>query len=55
MQQSSGEIAYMLDGTRYTAPARLLHGGVATKASKVLIRKVGDSLVYVEEQGQPTG
>jgi len=50
---SSGEIAYVLDGTRYTAPARLMHSGVAVRSSKVRIRRVGDSLVYVEEQQEP--
>jgi hypothetical protein len=49
-QGMSGEIAYVLDGTRYTAPARLIHDGVATRATKVRIRKVGDNVVYVEEQ-----
>jgi hypothetical protein len=46
----SGEIAYVLDGTRYTAPARLVHEGVALRSSKVRIRKVSENLVYVEEQ-----
>lgn len=46
----SGEIAYVLDGTRYTAPARLVHEGVAVRSSKVRIRRVSDNLVYVEEQ-----
>jgi hypothetical protein len=45
---TSGEIAYVLDGTRYTAPARLVHDGSALRSDKVRIRKVGDNLVYVE-------
>jgi hypothetical protein len=44
----SGEIAYVLDGTRYTAPACLAHGGVAGKSEKVRILRVTDNLVYVE-------
>lgn len=46
----SGEIAYILDGTRYTAPARLVHDGLAGRSEKVRIRKVGDNLVYVEQK-----
>ena len=49
-QGISGEIAYVLDGTRYTAPARLIHEGVALRSSKVRIRRISDNLVYVEEQ-----
>jgi hypothetical protein len=45
-----GEIAYVLDGTRYTAPARLIHEGSVGRADKVRIRKVGSNLVYVEEK-----
>ncbi|MDQ3023047.1 MAG: hypothetical protein M3R04_01485 [bacterium] len=47
---TSGEIAYVLDGTRFTAPARLIHGGSVGRADKVRIRRVGDNLVYVEEK-----
>lgn len=46
----SGEIAYILDGTRYTAPARLLTEGRVAKNEKVRIRRVGPNLVYVEEK-----
>jgi hypothetical protein len=48
-QGVSGEIAYVLDGTRYTAPARLLHEGVASRATKVRIRRIAENVVYVEE------
>jgi len=44
----SGEIAYILDGNRYTAPARLLGEGRAEQHSTVRIRKVDGNIAYVE-------
>jgi membrane protein implicated in regulation of membrane protease activity len=46
----TGEIAYILDGTRYTAPAKLLHAGAVGKTSKVRIRRISGNVVYVEEK-----
>ena len=45
---STGEIAYILDGTRFTAPARLLSGDERIeKRDKVRISKVQGNIVYV--------
>jgi membrane protein implicated in regulation of membrane protease activity len=46
----TGEIAYILDGVRYTAPAKLTHEGAAAKQSKVRIRRIRDNVVFVEEK-----
>jgi membrane protein implicated in regulation of membrane protease activity len=46
----SGEIAYILEGVRYTAPAKLLKEGRIEKRSKVRIKKVRGNVVYVEEK-----
>lgn len=46
----TGEIAYILDGVRYTAPAKLTHAGAALKQSTVRIRRIRDNVVYVEEK-----
>jgi hypothetical protein len=46
----SGEIAYILDGTRFTAPARLTHEGRVPQHGKVRIRRIADNVVYVEEK-----
>ncbi len=43
-----GEIAYILEGVRYTAPARLISEGKAAKYDKVRIRKVRGNMAYVE-------
>jgi membrane protein implicated in regulation of membrane protease activity len=48
--EMSGEIAYELGGTRYTAPARLAKPGRAAQHSKVRIRRVQGNLVTVEPQ-----
>jgi membrane protein implicated in regulation of membrane protease activity len=45
-----GEIAYILGGVRYTAPAKLTHPGGVGKTSKVRIRRIRDNVVYVEEK-----
>jgi len=44
----SGEIAYILEGTRYTAPARLLEGERVEKRQKVRICKMKGNMVYVK-------
>jgi len=46
----AGEIAYVLDGVRYTAPARLAHPGTVGRTEKVRIRRISGNLVYVEEK-----
>jgi len=46
----SGEIAYVLEGTRYTAPARLVGEGRAGRSETVRILRVGSNLVYVEQK-----
>jgi hypothetical protein len=46
----SGEIAYVLGGTRFTAPARLVHEGRVPQHGKVRIRRIADNVVYVEEK-----
>lgn len=46
----TGEIAYILDGMRYTAPAKLLHPGAVGKTSKVRIRRISGNVAYVEEK-----
>ena len=46
----SGEIAYILEGTRYTAPARLLEGDRVEKRSKVRICRMKGNMVYVRPQ-----
>lgn len=43
-----GEIAYILEGVRYTAPARLISEGKVPKYDKVRIRKVRGNMAYVE-------
>ncbi|MCC7479102.1 NfeD family protein [bacterium] len=48
--QMSGEIAYVLGGTRYTAPARLDRPGRVAQHGKVRIRRVQGNVVYVEER-----
>ncbi|MCH7471532.1 NfeD family protein [bacterium] len=45
-----GEIAYVLEGVRYTAPARLLKEGRVGRREKVRIRKVRGNMVYIEEK-----
>jgi membrane protein implicated in regulation of membrane protease activity len=45
-----GEVAYVLDGQRFTSPARLLAGGRAGRKDPVRIVKVEGSTVYVEPQ-----
>lgn len=47
---ASGEIAYILDGTRYTAPARLLGEGRVAQHETVRIRRMKDNIVYVERK-----
>jgi membrane protein implicated in regulation of membrane protease activity len=49
---ASGEIAYVLDGTRYTAPARLLGEGRAAQHETVRIRRMKNNIVYVERKGK---
>ena len=44
------EIAYVLEGVRYTAPARLLREGRIEKRETVRIRKVRGNMVYVEQK-----
>jgi membrane protein implicated in regulation of membrane protease activity len=44
----SGEIAYVLQGTRYTAPARLVRAGRIEKREFVRIKEIKDNIVYVE-------
>jgi len=44
----SGEIAYTLEGVRYTAPARLVQKGHAERREKVRIKGIKDNIVYVE-------
>lgn len=46
----TGEVAYILGGVRYTAPAKLTHEGAVGKQSKVRIRRIRDNVVYVEEK-----
>ncbi len=46
----SGEIAYILGGTRYTAPARLVGPGRVPQHGKVSIRRIQGNMVYVEER-----
>lgn len=48
--EMSGEIAYILGGTRYTAPARLDKPGRIPLHGKVRIRRVSGNMVYVEER-----
>jgi membrane protein implicated in regulation of membrane protease activity len=48
----SGEIAYILDGTRYTAPARLMGEGRIEQHASVRIRRVEGNTVYVEPRGK---
>lgn len=47
---TTGEIAYILDGTRYTAPARLLDEGRVGLRETVRIRRMKDNIVYVERK-----
>jgi len=46
----SGEIAYVLEGVRYTAPARLIEEGKIAKHETVRIRNVRGNMVYVERR-----
>jgi len=46
----SGEIAYVLEGTRYTAPARLAQAGRVEKRQTVRIKAVQGNIVYVEQK-----
>ncbi len=46
----SGEIAYVLEGTRYTAPARLASAGRVEKRENVRIKAVQGNIVYVEQK-----
>ncbi len=46
----SGEIAYVLEGVRYTAPARLVKEGHADRRDKVRIRGIKKNIVYVEQK-----
>jgi hypothetical protein len=46
-QGATGEIAYVLDGTRFTAPARLAGGERIGRREKVRIARVKDNIVYV--------
>jgi len=46
----AGEIAYVLEGVRYTAPARLTHPGIVGRTEKVRIRRISGNIVYVEEK-----
>lgn len=48
--EMSGEIAYILGGTRYTAPARLERPGRIPLRGTVRIRRVQGNMVYVEER-----
>jgi membrane protein implicated in regulation of membrane protease activity len=43
-----GEIAYVVGGTRYTAPARLDTGGAVAGGKSVRIIRVTGSQFYVE-------
>ena len=43
----TGEIAYILGGMRYTAPARLLKEGRVARREKVRIRRIKDNVAYV--------
>jgi membrane protein implicated in regulation of membrane protease activity len=43
-----GEIAYVLRGARYTAPAKLLRGGTAGRSDAVRIVKMDHGTAYVE-------
>lgn len=43
-----GEIAYILDGQRFTSPAKLVEGSYAGRQDPVTIIKVEGSTVYVE-------
>jgi hypothetical protein len=46
----AGEIAYILDGVRYTAPARLAYEGSIAKRSTVRIKRIENNVIYVEEK-----
>lgn len=47
---ATGEVAYILDGTRYTAPARMHGEGGAALHDTVRIRRMQDNVVYVERK-----
>lgn len=47
---ATGEVAYILDGTRYTAPARMHGEGGAAQHETVRIRRLQDNVVYVERK-----
>jgi membrane protein implicated in regulation of membrane protease activity len=47
-----GEVAFVMQGTRYTAPARLARGERAGRADSVRIVKVEAGTVYVEVRRQ---
>ena len=47
-----GEIAYVMQGSRFTAPAKLLRGEHAGRTDKVRIMKVENGVAYVEVRHQ---
>ena len=49
-EKMAGEIAYILDGVRYTSPARLTHPGSIAKNSTVRIKRIENNVAYVEEK-----
>jgi len=46
----TGEIAYILGGMRYTAPARLEKEGRAGRTEKVRIRRMKDNIAYIVQK-----
>lgn len=47
---ATGEVAYILDGTRYTAPARPQGGDSIAQHETVRIRRMQDNVLYVERR-----
>jgi membrane protein implicated in regulation of membrane protease activity len=45
---ADGEIAYMVEGTRYTVRARGLDGSIADRGVEVVIERIEDNVAYVE-------
>lgn len=45
---ATGEIAYVLRGSRYTAPARSMVAGEVARYSKVRIRRIKDQVILVQ-------
>jgi hypothetical protein len=45
---SEGEIAYVVEGTRYTTRARGLDGSIADRGVEVVIERIEDGVAYVE-------